>query len=245
MSESLSGRVALVTGAAGGIGSAIAAALSAAGASVALVDLEAPTAAAAACRGRTLALAGDVTRERDAVRVVAETAKGLGGLDVLVNNAAIMIERPLLEVSVEEFERTVSVNLRGVFLMARESIRAMRAAGRGGRVINIASELAFLGRAGNSVYAATKGGVVTFTRSWAREFAPDILVNAIAPGPVDTPMLGLAGMSPELRRLESSMPLGRVGRPEEIGPAVVWLAGPGSTYVTGQTIGVNGGAVMN
>ncbi len=245
MSESLSGRVALVTGAAGGIGSAIAAALSAAGASVALVDLEAPTAAAAACRGRTLALAGDVTRERDAVRVVAETTKGLGGLDVLVNNAAIMIERPLLEVSVEEFERTVSVNLRGVFLMARESIRAMRAAGRGGRVINIASELAFLGRAGNSVYAATKGGVVTFTRSWAREFAPDILVNAIAPGPVDTPMLGLAGMSPELRRLESSMPLGRVGRPEEIGPAVVWLAGPGSTYVTGQTIGVNGGAVMN
>lgn len=245
MSDSLSGRVALVTGAAGGIGSAIAAALSAAGASVALADLEAPTAAAAACGGRTLALAGDVTRENDAARLVAETAKGLGGLDILVNNAAIMIERPLLEVSVEEFERTVAVNLRGVFLMARESIRAMRTAGRGGRVINIASELAFLGRAGNSVYAATKGGVVTFTRSWAREFAPDILVNAIAPGPVDTPMLGLAGMSPELRRLENSMPLGRVGRPEEIGPAVVWLAGPGSTYVTGQTIGVNGGAVMN
>jgi 3-oxoacyl-[acyl-carrier protein] reductase len=245
MSESLSGRVALVTGAAGGIGSAIAAALSAAGASVALADLEAPTAAAAACRGRTLVLAGDVTRANDAARLVAETAKGLGGLDILVNNAAIMVERPLLEVSVEEFERTVAVNLRGVFLMAREAIPAMRTAGRGGRVINIASELAFLGRAGNSVYAATKGGVVTFTRSWAREFAPDILVNAIAPGPVDTPMLGLAGMSPELRRLENSMPLGRVGRPEEIGPAVVWLAGPGSTYVTGQTIGVNGGAVMS
>jgi len=245
MNETLSGRVALVTGAAGGIGSAIAAALSAAGASVALADLKAPTAAAAACRGRTLALAGDVTQERDAARLVAETVAGLGALDVLVNNAAIMIERPLLDVSVEEFERTVSVNLRGVFLMARESIRAMRAAGRGGRVINIASELAFLGRAGNSVYAATKGGVVTFTRSWAREFAPDILVNAIAPGPVDTPMLGLASMSPELRRLENSMPLGRVGRPEEIGPAVVWLAGPGATYVTGQTVGVNGGAVMN
>lgn len=244
MSESLSGRVALVTGAAGGIGRAIASALAAAGAAVALTDLAAPAEAAAACRGRTLALAGDISQERDVHRLVAETLEGLGRLDILVNNAGIQIERPLLEATVDEFDRVIAVNLRGVFLMARESIRAMRAAGRGGRVINIASELAFLGRAGNSIYAASKGGVVTFTRSWAREFAPDILVNAVAPGPVDTPLLGLASMSPELRKLENSMPLGRVGRPDEIAPAVVWLVGPGATYVTGQTIGINGGAVM-
>ncbi len=91
---------------------------------------------------------------------------------------------------------------------------------------------------------ATKGGVVAFTRSWARELAPDILVNAVAPGPIDTALLNFAGMPPALQALETSMPLGRIGRPEEIAPAVVWLAGPGASYVTGQTIGVNGGAVM-
>jgi 3-oxoacyl-[acyl-carrier protein] reductase len=120
----------------------------------------------------------------------------------------------------------------------------MRRAGHGGRIVNIASELAYLGRAGASIYTATKGGVVTFTRSWARELAPDILVNAVAPGPIDTALLNFAGMSPELKKLETSMPLGRIGRPEEIAPAVVWLVGPGASYVTGQTIGVNGGAVM-
>lgn len=245
MSESLAGRVALVTGAAGGIGCAIASALAEAGAAVALADLVPPTEAAAGCRGRSLALAGDVSVEGDARRLVAETVRGLGGLDILVNNAGIQIERPLLDATVAEFDRVIAVNLRGVFLMAREAIRAMRAAGKGGRVVNIASELAFLGRAGNSIYTASKGGVVSFTRSWAREFAPDILVNAVAPGPIDTPLLAWDSMTPELRALESSMPLGRVGRPEEIAPAVVWLAGPGATYVTGQTIGINGGAVMS
>ncbi len=244
MSGSLNGRTALVTGAARGIGRAIAEALSAAGAAVALADLQAPQEAAKGLAGRSLALAGDVSREADAERLVAETVAGLGRLDILVNNAGIEIDAPLVEAKVADFDRMIAVNLRGPFLMARAAVPAMRAGGRGGRIVNIASELAYLGRAGCSIYTATKGGVVTFTRSWARELAPDILVNAVAPGPIDTALLNFAGMTPALKALETSMPLGRIGRPEEIAPAVVWLAGPGASYVTGQTIGVNGGAVM-
>jgi 3-oxoacyl-[acyl-carrier protein] reductase len=244
MTGPLDGRAALVTGAARGIGRAVAEALAEAGAAVACADLEAPSAVAGRLAGQGLALAGDVSKEADAARLVAETVAALGGIDILVNNAGIEIDAPLVDATVADFDRMIAVNLRGVFLMARETVRAMRKAGKGGRIVNIASELAYLGRAGSSIYTATKGGVVTFTRSWARELAPDILVNAVAPGPIDTALLNFAAMPPELKKLETSMPLGRIGRPEEIAPAVVWLVGPGATYVTGQTIGVNGGAVM-
>ena len=120
----------------------------------------------------------------------------------------------------------------------------MRGAGRGGRVINIASELAHLGRADYSAYCASKAAVIGLTRSWARELAPDILVNAVAPGPVDTPMLNRENMSPEVVAQESDLPLGRIGQPEEIASVIAFLAGPGASYVTGQTFGPNGGAVM-
>jgi 3-oxoacyl-[acyl-carrier protein] reductase len=244
MSRPLEDRVALVTGAARGIGRAVAEALAEAGAAVALADLAAPQEAANGVAGRGLALAGDVSKEADAGRLVAETVAGLGRLDILVNNAGIEIGAALVDATVADFDRMIAVNLRGPFLMARAAVRAMREAGRSGRIVNIASELAYLGRAGSSIYTATKGGLVTFTRSWARELAPDILVNAVAPGPIDTALLDFANMPPALKALETSMPLGRIGRPEEIAPAVVWLAGPGASYVTGQTIGVNGGAVM-
>jgi 3-oxoacyl-[acyl-carrier protein] reductase len=116
--------------------------------------------------------------------------------------------------------------------------------GNGGRVINISSELAYLGREDFSLYCASKAGVVGLTRSWAREFAPDILVNAVAPGPTDTAMLDIGSMSPEWRAKETAIPLGRIGRPEEIAKVVTFLAGPSACFITGQCYQVNGGAVM-
>jgi 3-oxoacyl-[acyl-carrier protein] reductase len=115
---------------------------------------------------------------------------------------------------------------------------------KSGRVINIASELAYLGRENFSIYCASKGGVISMTRAWAREFAPHILVNAIAPGPTDTPMLGAEFTSPEVLAIESNNPLGRIAGPEEIAAAAVFLAGPGATFMTGQCVSPNGGAVM-
>jgi 3-oxoacyl-[acyl-carrier protein] reductase len=131
-----------------------------------------------------------------------------------------------------------------VFLVGREAIRLMTRQQTGGRVINVASELAYLGRAQASVYCALKGGVLSMTRAWAREFAPAILVNTLAPGPTETPMLTGGSTSPETLAEESENPLGRIGRPEEIAAAAVFLAGPGATFMTGQCLSPNGGAAM-
>jgi 3-oxoacyl-[acyl-carrier protein] reductase len=128
--------------------------------------------------------------------------------------------------------------------MGREGIAAMKRQGGGGRIVNISSELAYLGRAEFSAYCATKAAILGLTRSWAREFAPDILVNSVAPGPVDTPMLAIESMSAEWREKETDIPMGRVGRPEEIAPVIAFLAGPEATFITGQTFSPNGGAVM-
>ena len=165
-------------------------------------------------------------------------------LDILVNNAGILIEKPLLETSAADFDRLIGVNLAGVFLVGREALAHHGRGRASGRVINIASELAYLGRENCSLYCASKGGVLSMTRSWAREFAPKILVNAIAPGPTDTPMLGIESTSPETLAKESQNPLGRIARPEEIAGAAVFLAGPGATFMTGQCISPNGGAAM-
>jgi 3-oxoacyl-[acyl-carrier protein] reductase len=249
VSGALAGKRALVTGGASGIGRAIALAFAAEGAKVALVDrappdrIEAVVAEIGAQGGQAFAVQADVADEAQVLRMIETVRARFGGLDVLVNNAGILIEKPLLETSADDFDRLIGVNLRGTFLVGREALRLMVRQGEG-RVINVASELAYLGRENGSIYCASKGGVLSLTRSWAREFAPGILVNAIAPGPTDTPMLGAEFTSPETLAKESQNPLGRIGRPEEIAAAAVFLAGPGATFMTGQCVSPNGGAVM-
>jgi 3-oxoacyl-[acyl-carrier protein] reductase len=245
----LDGKRALVTGGASGIGRAIALAFAAEGAHVAVNDVapmaqvEAAIAEIRARGGRALAIRADVADEAAVLAMFERALAGLGDLDVLVNNAGILIEKPLLETTAADFDRLIGVNLRGAFLVGREALRVMARRGEG-RIINVASELAYLGRANCSVYCASKGGVLSMTRSWAREFAPQILVNAIAPGPTETPMLTGGSTSPETLAEEAKIPLGRLGRPEEIASAAVFLAGPGATFITGQCLSPNGGAVM-
>jgi 3-oxoacyl-[acyl-carrier protein] reductase len=239
MSQALAGKRALVTGGASGIGQAIAHAFAAAGAAVAVVD----RVPAAQLAERMFAVQADVADEAQVLAMYERVLGRLGGLDILVNNAGILIEKPLLETSAADFDRLIGVNLRGVFLVGREGLRAM-VGQSGGRVINVASELAYLGRANASLYCASKGGVLSLTRSWAREFAPHILVNALAPGPTDTPMLSGGSTAPETLAAETEIPLGRLGRPEEIADVALFLAGPGASFVTGQCFSPNGGAVM-
>ena len=235
MVRPLAGRRALVTGAASGIGRAAIDALAEAGASVAGLDAQTPE------QSPHFFVRADLRREADIIAGVAAAVQHLGGLDILVNNAGVMHEAPLRSVTAADIDLHFSVNVRGAILVAREALRAM---GPGGRIINTASELAYLGRQNASVYVATKAAMLGLTRSWARELAPDILVNAVAPGPTDTPLLAFDAMTPEQQSLDLAHPLARLGRPEEIAAAIVFLAGPGATFVTGHCLGVNGGAAM-
>lgn len=246
----LDGKRALVTGASRGIGRGIAEAFAAEGASVVLnyhsgaAEAEEAVRAITEKGGAALAVKANVADENEATALVDETADRLGGIDILVNNAGVLLEKPLLETTGEDFDWLMNINLRGSFLVGRESLRRMVDQGTGGRVINISSDLGFLGRETYSTYCASKGAINAMTKAWAREFAPEILVNALAPGPVDTDMLDLANMSPEWREKEEDIPLQRVGKVEEISALAVFLAGPGASFMTGQIIGANGGSVM-
>ena len=236
-----SGRTVLVTGADRGIGAACALAFAAAGAHVLAVDQHLPerTAAAAATgTGFFTPMRCDIADEASVLALF----RGVDRLDVLVHCAGIIHEAPLLDTDMDAFDRVISVNLRGSFLVGREAIRKM--AGRGGRVLLTASDLAYVGRETFSPYVASKHGVLGLVRSWAREFAPDILVNALCPGPIDTDMLAAEHMTPEWRAKELDIPLARFGQPEEIAQMAMFLAGPHAAYITGQGIGVNGGSVM-
>lgn len=239
----------LITGAARGIGAAAAMAFARQGARVVIADLNRPDATAdavgAAGAAEVRATACDVS-DADAVIALRDAVKDTwGGLDVLVHCAGIIHEAPLLETPASDFDRVVAVNLRGSFLIGQAAIGLMTPdAANPPRVILIASDMAHYGRETFSPYVASKHGVLGLVRSWAKEFAPGILVNAICPGPIDTEMLGAANMSAEWRQKELAIPLARFGRAEEIASVATFLAGDAGRYFTGQGIGPNGGSVM-
>ena len=234
MDKSFRGKCAIVTGAASGIGKASAEALSASGAEVIGFDLIASSATFDV-------IFCDVSSESSVGTAVAEAVRRFGGIDILVNCAGIQLDADLADLDVALLDKMYAVNLRGPILVMRACLPHFR---EGARVINLASELARLGRSGSSAYSATKGAILSLTRSWAREFAPRILVNAVAPGPTDTPLLHFDTLSPAIQALELSNPLGRIGKAQEIAEAILFLAGPGASFMTGQCIGVDGGAAM-
>ncbi len=234
MVNSLNGKRVLITGAANGIGYATATMFANAGARVIGLDID-------TSREAMRILRCDLSQEADIVGAVAAAVQELGGIDVLVNNAGIMEEAPIRSITGKQIDRHFAINVRGAILVTREALPHL---GEGARIINLASELAYLGRGNASVYCATKAAMLGLTRSWARELAPHILVNAVAPGPTDTALLGFNTMTVEQRALETAHPLGRIGRPEEIASAIIFLAGSGATFFTGQCLGANGGAAM-
>ncbi|WP_018238085.1 SDR family NAD(P)-dependent oxidoreductase [Ensifer sp. BR816] len=239
----------LITGAYRGIGAACAMAFAASGARVALADIRKPDesadAAARAGAVEVLTLACDVSDE-NAVTLVGEAVlKKFGGVDVVVHCAGIIHEAPLLETSIADFDRVIAINLRGSFLVGKMALGLMEGSAEApARLIMIASDMAYYGRETFSPYVASKHGVLGLVRSWAKEFAPRVLVNAICPGPIDTEMLGAAHMSAEWRARELAIPLARFGKPGEIGELALFLAGSGGRYFTGQGVGSNGGSVM-
>lgn len=242
----LGGRVALVTGAASGLGRAMAWGFACFGADVAIVDRDAAAAEAAAATiavatgRRTAAFAAEASDERDVDGAVARAIAALGPIDVLVNGAGHNISKPLIEYTQAEFDSLLHVHIRGAFLFCRAAGRQMQARRRGS-IINIASILGHVGVANASAYAAAKGGLVQLTKSLALEMAPyGVRVNAIAPGFVDTPLT--RRHPPEVRRrIIENTPLGRFGEARElIGPAV-FLASDASSFVTGSSLIVDGG----
>ena len=246
MSGVLAGHVALVTGAARGIGAAIARDLAAAGAHVVVnyrtqrERAEALVAEIVAAGGTAEVVAFDVAVATEVEGAVRAATVRLGKVDVLVNNAGVSADALILRTKDEDWNRVLDVNLKGVFNCTKAVARGMMRA-RSGRIINISSVVAVMGNTGQAAYAAAKAGVIGFTKSTARELAGrGITANVVAPGFIATDMTD--GMDPAARDLYLALiPLGRLGTAAEVAAAVSFLAGPGGAYITGQVIHINGG----
>lgn len=247
---SLVGKVALVTGGGQGIGRALALALAEAGADVAVADILLPAAQQVSAEiktlgRRSLAIYADVTQSASVREMVEACQQALGGLDILVNNAGIFPIKPVTAITEEEWDRVMAVNLKGTFLCSQAALAPMRRAG-GGRIINVASVSGLVGAVGLTHYAASKAGVIGFTKALAREVAPlGITVNAIAPGIIETETTRQTFPEGALQTYQAQVPLRRLGQPEDLTGLVVFLASPAAAYITGQVYAVDGGYTMH
>lgn len=251
LSIDLRGRVALVTGGSRGIGRACCRMLAAAGARVA-INYRSDEAAAAevaegirADGGEAIALRADVARRDEASRLVEGSVRAFGGLDVVVNNAGIWTRAGIETMDDGVLEETIGINLLACFHVTRAAVPHLKRSAAGGRLIFISSTAGQRGEAFHSHYAATKGALISLTKSLAAELAPDrILVNCVAPGWVDTKMTAEALAGAGRDGIASVIPLGRPGAPEEIAGCVLFLASDLATFVQGEILNANGGAVL-
>jgi 3-oxoacyl-[acyl-carrier protein] reductase len=244
----LDGQVAVVTGAARGIGRAIAERLADAGADLALVDVKAEwleeTAEAVRAKGRKVfCTSADVSRAADVTAAVDAILEACGSIDILVNNAGITRDTLLVRMSEEDWDAVLTINLKGTFLFTKAAARPMMKK-RSGTIVNIASIIGLIGNAGQCNYAASKAGVIALTKSSAKELAArGIRVNAVAPGFIESKMTEVLTEDVKQKMLDA-IPMKRFGKPEDVAEVVMFLAGGASSYITGQVLTVSGGMVM-
>ncbi len=244
----LAGKIAIVTGASGGIGQYIASTLAAQGADIALVGQNVERLAQAAekvkAHGRRAECYSVDVSKGDAVQdMVGRAEKDLGPIDILVNNAGITRDGLVMRMSEEDWDQVMTVNLKSVFLFTKAVSRSMMKR-RTGSIVNISSIIGLIGNAGQGNYSASKAGIIAFTKSIAKELASrNVRVNAVAPGFIETNMT--AKMPEDLqKKMLDAIPLGRYGKPEDVASVVAFLAGDGAGYMTGQVLTVCGGLVM-
>jgi 3-oxoacyl-[acyl-carrier protein] reductase len=250
MSKNLQGQVAVVTGASKGIGAAIAEYLAAAGAAVVIDYARSKTGADAVVNrirhadGKAIAVQADVSKPEDIRRLFAETKKAFARLDILVNNAGIYEFAPLEAINAEHFHKQINLNVLGLLLVTQEAVRHFGPSG--GSIINVSSVVATSPLPNMAVYSASKAAVNAITRSLAQELGPrKIRINAVAPGLTETEGLRATGVAASTlqrrQQFETQTPLGRIGQPNDIAPAVVFLASAESAWITGEILSVSGG----
>ena len=249
MNLSFENKVALVTGAASGMGLATAKAFAVAGAAVALADVNQAALRSAAddlvaAGHKAIGIRCDVADEAEVAAMVAQTVSTFGRLDAAFNNAGVQAPpSDMADEAAEEFDRVNAINLRGVWACMKHELRHMRAQGSG-TIVNCSSLGGLVGLPSRAAYHASKHGVIGLTRSAALEYAPrGIRINAVCPGIIDTPMVAsmLTSQPEAMKELMKEQPIGRLGRPEEIAAAVLWLCSPGSSFVIGHALAVDGG----
>ncbi|GIO99011.1 3-ketoacyl-ACP reductase [Paenibacillus lautus] len=247
MTKSLSGKVAIVTGASRGIGREMAERLAENGAKVVVNYASSPAKAEEVVNaikqggGEARAIQADISQVAAIERLFSETIEAYGGIDILVNNAGIMTTKPIAAMTEEDFDQHFAINVKGTYFAIQQAFHHMNS---GGRIINFSTSVAGQMFPAYSVYAGTKGAVEQFTRQLAKEFGPKgITINAVAPGPINTELFTVGKSEEQIAGIVSMNSFGRLGEPDDIAGVVLFLASEESKWITGQTLRVNGGFV--